>query len=155
MKKEFTGPRSHNVETHCSKAHIFKVKLFTYIKFSTTEQRIEPRKIVCNKNISHSITNKHEFRQQTPAYQYRGLGSIPGEYMWDLWWAKWHWDNICPRTSVSPSQCNSGAPHSIHSLITKVTLSQQQTALLNRTLNKISTAEISIKCLKVSSPLCV
>jgi len=40
----------------------------------------------------------------------RGLGSIPGEYMWDLWWAKWQWDNFSPRISVSHSQCNSGAP---------------------------------------------
>jgi hypothetical protein len=21
--------------------------------------------------------------------------SIPGEFTWDLWWTKWHWDRFC------------------------------------------------------------
>jgi hypothetical protein len=32
-----------------------------------------------------------------------GLGSIPGQVMWDLWWAKWHCGRFSPSPSVSPS----------------------------------------------------
>jgi len=24
-----------------------------------------------------------------------GRGSIPGQFIWDLWWTKWHWDSFC------------------------------------------------------------
>jgi hypothetical protein len=36
-----------------------------------------------------------------------GLGSVPGQVMWDLWWTKWHWGTFSPSTSVSPA-----SPHS-------------------------------------------
>jgi hypothetical protein len=34
--------------------------------------------------------------------------------MWDLWWAKWHWDRFSPGTSVSPANSHSTdcSPHS-------------------------------------------
>jgi hypothetical protein len=25
-----------------------------------------------------------------------GPGSIPGQSIWDLWWANWHWDRVFP-----------------------------------------------------------
>jgi hypothetical protein len=25
-----------------------------------------------------------------------GPGSIPGQYMWDFWWTKWHWNRFFP-----------------------------------------------------------
>jgi hypothetical protein len=31
-----------------------------------------------------------------------GLGSIPSQVIWDLWWTKWHWGGFSPSTSVSP-----------------------------------------------------
>jgi hypothetical protein len=38
----------------------------------------------------------------------RGLGLIPGQSMWDLWWKKWHWDRFPPpKTSVFPCQFDS------------------------------------------------
>jgi hypothetical protein len=41
-----------------------------------------------------------------------GLGLIPAQYMWDLWWTKWHWDRFPPpSTLVFPRQFHStGAP---------------------------------------------
>jgi hypothetical protein len=37
--------------------------------------------------------------------------SIPGQSMWDLWWAKWHWDRFIPeyfgfRLSISSHRCS-------------------------------------------------
>jgi hypothetical protein len=40
-----------------------------------------------------------------------GPGSIPGQSMWDLWWAKWHRDSLFSELSVFPCQFHSiGAP---------------------------------------------
>jgi len=30
-------------------------------------------------------------------------GSVPGQYMWDLWWTKWHWDKFLSEYFVFPS----------------------------------------------------
>jgi hypothetical protein len=32
-------------------------------------------------------------RRPLPAVSW---GSIPDEFMWDLWWTKWHWDTFLP-----------------------------------------------------------
>jgi hypothetical protein len=29
-----------------------------------------------------------------PASHRGGLGSLPGQCMWELWWTKWHWDRF-------------------------------------------------------------
>jgi hypothetical protein len=31
---------------------------------------------------------------QSPASHSRGPGSRPGQYKWNLWWTKWHWDRF-------------------------------------------------------------
>jgi hypothetical protein len=31
-----------------------------------------------------------------PVFYRRGPGSIPGQFVWDLWWTKWHWDRVFP-----------------------------------------------------------
>jgi hypothetical protein len=46
------------------------------------------------------------------AFSHRGGPvSIPDQFMWDLWWTKWHWDRFSPSSSVFPSQ--------FHSIITE------------------------------------
>jgi hypothetical protein len=30
-------------------------------------------------------------------------GSIPGQVMWDLWWAKWHWGGSSPSSLAYPA----------------------------------------------------
>jgi hypothetical protein len=34
-------------------------------------------------------------------------GSMPGQFMWDLWWIKWRWYRFAPSTSVSPTNSHS------------------------------------------------
>jgi len=36
-----------------------------------------------------------------------GSGSVPGQYMWDLWWTKWHWDMFLSEYFVFPSYYHS------------------------------------------------
>jgi hypothetical protein len=41
-----------------------------------------------------------------------GPGSISGQFMWDLWWTKWHWDRPSSSTYVTranPQSTNSSA----------------------------------------------
>jgi hypothetical protein len=33
---------------------------------------------------------------QPPASHCGGPGSIAGQFMWDLWWTKWHWNRFPP-----------------------------------------------------------
>jgi hypothetical protein len=33
---------------------------------------------------------------QPPASHREGPDSIPAQFMWDLWWTKWHWDRFFP-----------------------------------------------------------
>jgi hypothetical protein len=35
-----------------------------------------------------------------PAPHRGGLGSIPGQVMWDLWWTKRQWDKFVPSISI-------------------------------------------------------
>jgi hypothetical protein len=37
----------------------------------------------------------------SPASHRGGLGSSPGQVMWDLWWTKWYWGRFSPGISVS------------------------------------------------------
>jgi hypothetical protein len=48
-----------------------------------------------------SINNKSSFSP----------GSIPGQFMWDLWWTKWHWERFFPEyfgfsLSISFHRCS-------------------------------------------------
>jgi hypothetical protein len=49
----------------------------------------------------------HSSHGQSPAFHPGGLGSSPGQVIWDLWWTKWYWGRFSPSTSVSPAN-----PHS-------------------------------------------
>jgi hypothetical protein len=46
-----------------------------------------------------------------------GLGPIPGQSMWDLWWTKWHWDRF-GRPGFDPGSVHVGF------VVDKVTLGQ-------------------------------
>jgi hypothetical protein len=38
---------------------------------------------------------------KSPALFYGGLGSIPGQIKWYLWWIRWQWSRVCPNTPNS------------------------------------------------------
>jgi hypothetical protein len=40
-----------------------------------------------------------------------GLGSLPGQVMWDLLWTKWKWGMFSPCASVSPTNSHSTNGH--------------------------------------------
>jgi hypothetical protein len=49
--------------------------------------------------------------RQLPFFHHRGLGLIPGQSMWDLWWTKWYWDRFFSKyfdftVIVSFQQCS-------------------------------------------------
>ena len=53
----------------------------------------------------------HVLGGQSPAYHRGGMGSIPDQSMWDLWWTECHWDGfLCQYfsfpLSVSFHQCS-------------------------------------------------
>jgi hypothetical protein len=50
--------------------------------------------------------------EATALFHRGGPGSIPGQFMWGLWWTKWHRDRFSPpSTSVFPCQFHyNGAP---------------------------------------------
>jgi hypothetical protein len=43
-----------------------------------------------------SYTSTVQSVSQSPALQRASLVSIPGHFLWDLWWIKWHCNNIFP-----------------------------------------------------------
>jgi hypothetical protein len=58
------------------------------------------------------MTNIYEGRAMAEAASRRPLtAEAPVRSIWDLWWAKWHWEDFFPSTSVFPNQFPStGAP---------------------------------------------
>jgi hypothetical protein len=43
----------------------------------------------------------------SPASHHDGLGSIPGQVMWDLWWTKWHWGSFSRVLTFPPANSHS------------------------------------------------
>jgi hypothetical protein len=35
------------------------------------------------------------------------VASVRSQFMWDLWWTKWHWGRFSPSTPVSPANYHS------------------------------------------------
>ena len=56
----------------------------------------------------------HSLGAQSLVSHCRGLGSIPGHSMWDMWWTKRHWDRLFFQCfGFSPLQYSSiNTPHS-------------------------------------------
>jgi len=51
---------------------------------------------------SKAIINlKHGSDDQSLACDSRGLSTIQGQSMWNLWWTKWHWYRFSP-VSIIP-----------------------------------------------------
>jgi hypothetical protein len=52
----------------------------------------------------------HSTGSQSLASHHRGLGLLPGQSMWDLWWTKWHWDKFFSKPlfplSISFQHCS-------------------------------------------------
>jgi hypothetical protein len=77
---------------------------------------------------------KKLYRSTLPASHHSCLGSITGQVMWNLWWAKWHWGRFSPGTSV-PHPRSILIPHSLTTL-PLMTLVSILTASLNKQLKK-------------------
>jgi hypothetical protein len=35
-----------------------------------------------------------DMKANLPASHHSGLGTVPGQFMWDLWWTKWLWGEL-------------------------------------------------------------
>jgi hypothetical protein len=55
----------------------------------------------------YKLLRHHCSDNQSQAPHRGGLGSIPGQIMWDLWWTKWHWGRFSPSASVSAATSHS------------------------------------------------
>jgi hypothetical protein len=47
------------------------------------------------------------YKKLSPTSHRGGPGSSPRQFMWNLWWTKWHWDRFSPSTSVSLANSHS------------------------------------------------
>jgi hypothetical protein len=77
-------------------------------RFSTLLQKL------MTDNIS-LITQQYDNHDQFKDHR-GGLGSSPGQVVWDLWWTKWHWGRFYPSTSVSPASSSFYQQLHIHHL---------------------------------------
>jgi hypothetical protein len=93
--------------------HIIKVSLNFKVYWMAVQLHIweVPDYNHVQENIYHDqgfqLTACHSSGSYIPPSQHGSPGSIPGQVMRDLWWAKWHWDRFTPSTLVSPAY-----PHS-------------------------------------------
>ena len=69
-------------------------------------------------SVFHGST--HDSNSYSPASHQRGLCWIPGQSMWDLWWAKWHSDWFFSSCLVVPCQhhCTTDLNSFIHLSLT-------------------------------------
>jgi hypothetical protein len=79
--------------------------------------------VVCNYLTIHFLFHRHQWiwihlnllyvhirpclSGYSPVSHSGGLGSIPVQVIWDLWWTKWHYGRFPPSTSVSPANYHS------------------------------------------------
>jgi hypothetical protein len=107
---EFQTDRDCRFLLEEKRAGLSKIKLInsynTNIKFS----------IKLEKNIVsiYTFLSKLMVMAQTISrwsFTMDALGSIPGQYMWDLWCRKWHWGVIC---AMACPECPTGVHKATH-----------------------------------------